>query len=61
MLARRLHGKYTMSTPVSLIERVQEIENGVYEEGFNELMSLSKDNLKKRYTARDFVDQKKAG
>ena len=61
MLARRLHGKYNMSTPDSLLERVEEIENGVYEEGFKELISLSKEGLKKKYTERDFVDQKKAG
>ncbi|MCE7739235.1 MAG: 4Fe-4S ferredoxin [Candidatus Heimdallarchaeota archaeon] len=60
MLARRLHGKYNMSTPETLIERVEEIENGVFEEGFKELKSLSKDDLKKRYIERDFVDQKKA-
>jgi len=60
MLARKLHGKYNTNTPETLLERVEEIENGTFEEGFEELMSLSKDGLKKRYTERDFVDQKKA-
>ncbi|MHA1115770.1 MAG: 4Fe-4S dicluster domain-containing protein [Candidatus Heimdallarchaeum aukensis] len=59
-LARRLHGKYHMIAPDTLEQRVKEIEEGKYEKGFEELMSLSEEELKKRYVARDFIDQKKA-
>ena len=61
MLARRLHGKYTLGTPPQLIKRVDEIESGKYEDGFKELMALDKAKLRERYTKRDFIDQKKAG
>ncbi|OLS33260.1 MAG: Electron transport complex subunit RsxC [Candidatus Heimdallarchaeota archaeon AB_125] len=60
MLARRLHGKYNLKAPENLEHRVKEIEDGVYTEAFSELMKLSKADLKKRYTERDFIDQKKA-
>ncbi len=60
-LARRLHGKYNMKAPETLEKRVKEIEDGTFEEGFKELMSLPKDKLRhKYYHERDFVDQKKA-
>lgn len=61
MLARRLHGKYTLGTPPQLIKRVDEIESGNYEKGFDELIKLDKTGLKARYMKRDFLDQKKAG
>ncbi len=60
-LVRRLHGKYEMKSPDTLEARVEEIEAGFYEEGFNELMKLSKDELRHKYFhERDFIDQKKA-
>ncbi|MBN2156064.1 MAG: (2Fe-2S)-binding protein [Candidatus Lokiarchaeota archaeon] len=61
MLARRLHGKYNIPTPKYLEIRVKELEDGKYEEGFQELMTIDKKKLKERYTTRDFMDQKKGG
>lgn len=58
-LARRLYGKYLQHSPESLYERVKEIEDGVYDKGFNELLSMSHDDLVKRYKSRDFIDQVK--
>ena len=52
-LVRRLHGKYLMKTPAYLGERIKEIEDGKYEDGFKELFSLSKDELEERYKNRD--------
>ncbi|MHA1346133.1 MAG: 4Fe-4S dicluster domain-containing protein [Candidatus Heimdallarchaeaceae archaeon] len=60
-LVRRLHGKYFMEAPETLFTRVEEIETGVYEKGFEELMSLSEEKLRHKYfQERDFIDQKKA-
>ena len=52
-LVRRLHGKYLMKTPSYLNERIKEIENGNYEEGFKELFALSKEQLEEKYKDRD--------
>ena len=52
-LARRLHGKYLMKTPDYLDIRIKEIKEGKFREGFEELMSLSKDELEERYKKRD--------
>jgi len=49
-----------MQAPETLEKRIKEIEDGKFEEGFKELMSLSEKELKERYVARDFIDQKKA-
>ncbi|MCK4845882.1 MAG: 4Fe-4S dicluster domain-containing protein, partial [Candidatus Heimdallarchaeota archaeon] len=58
-LARRLYGKYIQITPDTLNERVKEIEDGVYEEGFKKLMSMSHDEIVEKYKSRDFIDQVK--
>jgi Fe-S oxidoreductase len=52
-LARRLYGKYLMKTPSYLDERIKEIKDGKYEDGFKELMTLSKEKLEERYKNRD--------
>ena len=52
-LVRRLHAKYLMKTPEYLDIRVKEIDEGKYEEGFKELMTLSKDKLEEKYKTRD--------
>ncbi len=52
-LARRLYGKYIMETPNYLDERIKEIEEGKYEEGFKEIMALSKEKIEERYKKRD--------
>jgi len=60
-LVRRLYGKYLLKIPQHLEDRIKEIEEGVYEEGFKELMSLSKEELQKRYEMRDMEVGKKVG
>ncbi|MHA1685710.1 MAG: 4Fe-4S dicluster domain-containing protein [Candidatus Heimdallarchaeaceae archaeon] len=52
-LVRRLYGKYILKAPAYLDKRIKEIADGVYEKGFKELMGLSKEELEKRYVARD--------
>ncbi|MCG3226258.1 MAG: 4Fe-4S dicluster domain-containing protein [Candidatus Heimdallarchaeota archaeon] len=52
-LVRRLHGRYIMKTPAYLGERIKEIEEGKYDDGFKEFFSLSKDVLEDRYKKRD--------
>ncbi len=52
-LARRLYGKYLMIAPSYLDERIKEIIDGKYEDGFKELMALSKEKLEERYKNRD--------
>ncbi len=58
-LVRRLYGKYMRKAPETLHKRVKEIEDGVFEEGFKELMSMSHDEIVEKYKARDFIDQVK--
>ena len=53
MLARRLYGKYLMPEPTFLIERIKEIEEGKYDEEMKEIISLTRDELKKRYSSRE--------
>lgn len=53
LLARRLYGKYLSSKPEFLFKRIEEIEQGKYEKEFEEIMSLSEAELKKRYKERD--------
>ena len=52
-LARRLHGKYLMKTPDYLDIRIKEINESKFEEGFKELMSLTKKKLEEKYKNRD--------
>ena len=52
-LGRRLYGLYCSPSPPSLGERVKEIENGNYDNEYDELQSISLDELKKKYTERD--------
>ncbi|NPD88418.1 MAG: 4Fe-4S dicluster domain-containing protein [Asgard group archaeon] len=52
-LVRRLYGRYIMKTPSYLGERIKEIDDGIYEDGFKELFSLSKDELEEKYKNRD--------
>jgi len=52
-LVRRLYGKYLMKTPNYLDKRIDEIKEGKYEDGFKELMTLSKEALEEKYKKRD--------
>jgi succinate dehydrogenase/fumarate reductase-like Fe-S protein len=52
-LARRMYGKYGLSEPPCLAQRVQEIEQGRYEEEFNLLIKMDRDELEKLYVERE--------
>ena len=53
ILCRRLYGKYIAPRAEHLAERVQQIEEGKYEKPLNELMKMSKEELKKHYAERE--------
>ncbi len=53
ILARRLYGRYLSPKSEFLEVRLKEIEEGKFEEQFKEIMSLSKEELRKRYVERD--------
>ncbi|RKZ15189.1 4Fe-4S ferredoxin [bacterium] len=53
MLARRLYGKYLQPVSEYLEQRLKEIEEGRFEEQLRELMSLSREELQKRYYERE--------
>jgi hypothetical protein len=55
-----LHGKYNIGAPPHLSKRVKEIEDGVFDREFDELLAMDEAGLKDKYTKRDFIDQKKA-
>jgi heterodisulfide reductase subunit C len=51
-LVRRLYGRYTTPHSPSLAQRIEEIESGQYQQEFDELTSMSLDDLKRRYEQR---------
>jgi len=53
MLARRLYGKYLQPVSEYLEQRLKEIAEGKFEEQLRELMSLSREELQKRYYERE--------
>lgn len=53
ILAKRLYGRYLRKDSPELAERVKAVEEGAYEAEYAELMSMSRDDLSKRYYARD--------
>jgi len=53
ILARRLYGKYLAMRSPELEARFKEIEKGIYNEEYKELMSMSHEKLKKKYYERD--------
>jgi succinate dehydrogenase/fumarate reductase-like Fe-S protein len=53
LLARRLYGKYLSPTGKNLKNRIAEVEKGVYNEQFQELMSMDSKALTDRYANRD--------
>ena len=52
-LARRLNAKYVEGPSEHVLERVKEIEEGVYDEDIDELMKASKEKLAKLYNTRE--------
>jgi len=53
LLCRRLYGRYLAPRSQHLEDRVAEIEAGKFDKALEELKSLSVEELKKRYEARD--------
>jgi len=54
MLARRLYGKYLQPKANHLAKRVEQIKAGKFDWMLDELMSLSEEELKKRYAEREW-------
>jgi heterodisulfide reductase subunit C len=53
ILARRLYSRYIAKPAAHLQKRVEEIEAGKYDAEIEELMTASKEELRKRYAERD--------
>lgn len=53
ILCRRLYGKYLSKDSPELAKRLQELDDKQYEEEFKTLMNMSREELKKKYYARD--------
>ncbi len=52
-LARRLYGKYIQPRAEHLIKRVEEIQSGKYDNMLQELTTMNKEELEKRYKERE--------
>lgn len=57
LLARRLYGKYLSSNSGHLDTRIKEIKAGEFDEPISQLMSMSLEELKKKYYARDIESE----
>lgn len=53
ILGKRLYGRYLRKDSPELAERVKAVESGAYNAEYAELMALSREELSKRYYARD--------
>jgi len=52
-LARRLYSKYIDGPTEHVLKRVEEVEEGLFDEGIEELMVMEKDALQERYETRE--------
>lgn len=52
-LGRRMYGRYANPEPDHLRNRLKDIEQGKYEEGFNGFMSASREEFEKLYAERE--------
>lgn len=52
-LARRINGRYNSPIPEQLLNRLKEIEDGVFDKEIERLKNMSMDELKKAYVERD--------
>ena len=52
-LTRRLHAKYIDGPSQHVLDRVEEVENGDYDEGIKELMEMDYEPLKEKYETRE--------
>jgi ferredoxin len=53
ILGRRLYGRYLAPKSPELEKRLEEIQEKRFDKEYRELMGLKRDELKKRYYARD--------
>jgi hypothetical protein len=53
ILGRRLFGKYVRKESTQLGKRIKEVLEKKFDNEFKELMKMSKDEIKKKYYARD--------
>ncbi len=52
-MARRIHGKYNQEYSDELQKRLEEIEEGKYDEKMKELIEMCEEDLRERYEERD--------
>ncbi len=57
ILARRLYGRYLAPRSEHLQERLEEIEDGAFDDDMEELKQLGKDELVERYKSRDIESE----
>ena len=57
ILAKRLYGKYLVEKSPELEARLKEIDEGIYNAEYQELMNADPDTLKKQYYERDIEAQ----
>jgi CO dehydrogenase/acetyl-CoA synthase alpha subunit len=53
ILGRRLYGRYLKKKSEHLDKRIEEVKSKKYDPEYKELMKMTKDELKKKYYARD--------
>ncbi len=53
IMAKRLYGRYLRKESHELVERVKAVNDGAYEAEYAEMMSMNREDLSKRYYARD--------
>jgi len=53
ILGRRLYGRYLSKKSPELDQRLKEVKAGAFDKEFKQLMKMGRDELKKRYYARD--------
>lgn len=56
-MARRIHAKYEQPDSEELALRVEELEEGKYDEKMEELVNMEKEKLKKMYDERDIKEE----
>lgn len=59
ILARRLYGKYILPKSEHLSKRVEEIQQGKFDDELNELVNAPKEKLIEMYQARDIEEEEK--
>jgi formate hydrogenlyase subunit 6/NADH:ubiquinone oxidoreductase subunit I len=61
ILGRRLYAKYMMAKAEHLARRLEELEEGKYDKELEDLMKMSKADLRKLYDARDIEPEEEVG